>query len=100
MRRWSLVCLLSIGVIIAYVDRTNLSVSLASADFKSVFHLTDRDRGMLNSAFFWTYALLQIPAGFLVDRFGVKRPVALGLLFWCGVSATRAPSNSRRCTSM
>ena len=93
MRRWSLVCLLSIGVIIAYVDRTNLSISLASVDFKSVFHLTDRDRGMLNSAFFWTYALLQIPAGFLVDRFGVKRPVALGLLFWCGVSAATAAAS-------
>ena len=90
MRRWVLVCLLSLGVIIAYVDRTNLSVSLASADFKALFHLTDRDRGMLNSAFFWSYALLQIPAGFVVDRFGVKIPVALGLVFWCAVSIATA----------
>src|ERR1035437_7733018 len=90
MRRWSLVCLLSLGIIIAYVDRTNLSVSLASADFKALFHLTDRDRGTLNSAFFWSYALLQIPAGFVVDRFGVKFPVALGFLFWCVISAATA----------
>ena len=90
MRRWVLVCLLSLGVIIAYVDRTNLSVSLASDDFKALFHLTDRDRGMLNSAFFWSYALLQIPAGFLVDRFGVKIPVAVGLVFWCAVSIATA----------
>lgn len=93
MRRWLLVCLLSAGVIIAYIDRTNLSVSLASADFKAWFHLTDRDRGTLNSAFFWSYALLQIPAGFLVDRFGVKFPLAIGLLFWCGVSAATAGAN-------
>jgi ACS family D-galactonate transporter-like MFS transporter len=93
VRRWFLVCLLSLGVIIAYVDRTNLSVSLASADFKALFHLTDRDRGMLNSAFFWSYALLQIPAGFVVDRFGVKVPVAVGFLFWCMISAATAGAN-------
>ena len=90
MRRWSLVCLLCLGIIIAYVDRTNLSVSLASADFKSLFHLTDKDRGLLNSAFFWSYALLQIPAGFIVDRFGVKKPLAIGLFGWCAISAATA----------
>ncbi len=90
MRRWSLVCLLCLGIVIAYVDRTNLSVSLASADFKALFHLTDKDRGLLNSAFFWSYALLQIPAGFIVDRFGVKKPLAIGLFCWCAVSAATA----------
>ena len=55
--------------------------------------LTDRDRGMLNSAFFWSYALLQIPAGFVVDRFGVKVPVAVGFLFWCMISAATAGAN-------
>jgi ACS family D-galactonate transporter-like MFS transporter len=90
MRRWSLVCLLSLGIIIAYIDRTNLSVSLASADFKALFNLTDKDRGLLGSAFFWTYALLQIPAGFVVDRFGVKKPLAIGLFCWCAASAATA----------
>ncbi len=87
MRRWLTVCLLGVGLIIAYIDRTNLSVALASADFKHYFSLTDEQRGLLNSAFFWSYTLLQIPAGLIVDRFGVKRPVAVALLFWCAVSA-------------
>jgi len=87
MRRWSLVCLLSLGVIIAYVDRTNLSVSLADASFKKFFQLDDTQRGLLNSVFFWSYALLQIPAGFFVDRFGVKYPLAIGFGLWCMVSA-------------
>jgi MFS family permease len=87
MRRWSLVCLLAVGVIIAYVDRTNLSIALAAKEFKEFFHLTDSQRGLLNSAFFWSYTLMQIPAGFLVDRFGVRIPLALGLLGWCAVSA-------------
>ena len=90
MRRWSLVCLLCLGIVIAYIDRTNLSVSLASADFKALFHLTDKDRGLLGSAFFWSYAILQIPAGAVADRFGVKFPLAIGLACWCAASAATA----------
>src|SRR5579862_1897221 len=86
MSRWSLVCLLCVAVIIGYVDRTNLAIALASPDFKAWFHLTDSGRGLLNSAFFWSYALLQVPAGYMVDRFGVKRPFAWGLFLWCLVS--------------
>src|SRR5215471_9401228 len=87
MRRWVTVLLLGAGLVIAYVDRTNLSVALASADFREYFRLTDEQRGLLNSAFFWSYTLLQIPAGLIVDRFGVKRPITLALLFWCLMSA-------------
>ncbi|HJT89884.1 MAG TPA: MFS transporter [Bryobacteraceae bacterium] len=93
MRRWLTVCLLGAGLIIAYVDRTNLSVALASADFQHYFSLTDEQRGLLNSAFFWTYTLLQIPAGLVLDRFGVKRPLVFAFLFWCAVSAATSAAN-------
>ncbi|MBL8220956.1 MAG: MFS transporter, partial [Bryobacterales bacterium] len=73
-RRWTIVCLLSLGMVIAYVDRSNLSVALADKSFIKEFSLSDSDRGLMNSAFFWSYALLQIPAGFIVDRFGLKFP--------------------------
>lgn len=73
-RKWIIVLLLSLGMVIAYIDRANISVVLALEEFKKLFQLVDRDRGTLNSAFFWTYALLQIPAGWLVDRYGVKIP--------------------------
>jgi ACS family D-galactonate transporter-like MFS transporter len=86
-RRWSIVCLLSLGTIIAYVDRANLSVALADQGFVREFNLTNNDRGLLNSAFFWAYAVLQIPAGILVDRFGVKFPFAIGCCAWSLVSA-------------
>ena len=92
MRRWVTVFLLAAGLIIAYVDRTNLSVALAASDFKQYFHFTDEQRGFLNSAFFWSYTLLQIPAGLIVDRFGVKRPITMALLFWCVVSAATSMS--------
>jgi ACS family D-galactonate transporter-like MFS transporter len=73
---------LCLGIIIAYIDRANLSVALASKDFISFFRLTNDDRGTLNSAFFWLYALLQIP-----DRFGVKNPYTICFILWCCVSA-------------
>jgi MFS family permease len=74
-------------MLIAYFDRGNLSVVLALKEFKARFRLNDYDRGALNSAFFLSYAILQIPAGWFVDRFGVKYPLAAGFLFWGLVSA-------------
>lgn len=84
---WIVVCLLSLGMVIAYIDRTSLSVVLALDEMKSTFGINDVTRGVLNSAFFWSYALLQIPAGWLVDRYGVKRLYTVGFLFWTLISA-------------
>ena len=87
MRRWFLVCLLSMGLSIAYTHRTNIAYALASPQFVAQLQLTDTSRGLLGSAFFWTYGLLQIPAGWLVDRFGPKWPLSAGFLLWCLCSA-------------
>ncbi len=84
---WTIVGLLCLANIIAYVDRTNLSVAIASKEFRNFFQLTDAQRGDLSSAFFWSYAFLQIPAGAMADRFGVKIPLAAGFLLWSLVSA-------------
>jgi MFS transporter, ACS family, D-galactonate transporter len=54
----------------------------------------DSSRGLLNSAFFWSYALLQIPAGWVVDRFGVKRPYTVAFLAWTLISAATGMVNS------
>lgn len=89
-RRWTIIGLLNVGMIIAYVSRSNLPVALTVSDFIRSFHLSDLDRGTLNSSFFWAYAALQIPAGWLVDRYGVKWPYALSFLFWCLASAGAA----------
>ncbi len=76
---------------VAYFDRVNLSVALADKEgFLSFFKLSNADRGLLNSAFFWSYALLQIPAGWIVDRFGVKWTYASGFFLWSITSAATA----------
>ncbi len=94
MRKWTLVILLALGVIIAYIDRANLAIALASDQFKSFFALSDTGRGVLNSVFFWSYTVMQIPAGLLVDRMGVKRPMAVSLVLWCLLAATTAAAGA------
>ena len=94
LRKWSVVGLLSLGMVIAYVDRANLSVVLATSQVRDAFQLGDASRGLLSSAFFWTYAILQIPAGWVVDRFGVKRPYAIAFLAWTLISAATGMVNS------
>ena len=92
--RWAIIGVLSLGMIIAYVSRSALAVPLAMPEFIRTFHLSITDRGVLNSAFFWTYAVLQIPAGWVVDRYGVKFPYFLGFTIWCLASASTALTRS------
>ena len=75
---------------ISFVDRTSLSSALADKGFIHDFALTDVDRGWLNSAFFWSYGVLQMPMGWLVDRYGVKWPYAVCFLLWCLLAAGTA----------
>jgi len=86
--RWLVVALLTLGVIIAYTDRINLSAALPA--IRMSFPLSAEAAGILLSAFFWAYTLLQTPAGWLVDRFGLKWPYAAALFVWSVVSAATA----------
>ena len=86
-KRWFIVCLLALGAVIAFMSRTNISTVLTLKSFIQMFHLTDVDRGALNSAFFWSYAALQVPMGWIVDRYGVKWPYAISLVIWSIASA-------------
>jgi ACS family D-galactonate transporter-like MFS transporter len=86
--RWLVVALLTVGVVIAYADRINLSAALPQ--IRMSFPISAEASGILLSAFFWAYTLLQTPAGWLVDRFGLKWPYAAGLFLWSAVSAATA----------
>lgn len=86
-RQWLVLVLLALGALIAFVDRINISAALTVEAFKQHFQLSDVDRGWINSAFFWSYALFQVPMGWVVDRFGVKKPYAICFAVWCVASA-------------
>ncbi len=74
------VALLTILLLINYVDRGNLSI--AAPLLKDQLHLNAWQLGILFSAFFWTYTALQFVMGWLVDRFEVNVVIAAGFLIW------------------
>jgi MFS transporter, ACS family, D-galactonate transporter len=78
--RNALLFLLGLSVLINYIDRSNLSI--AAPLLKSELGISNTQLGTLLSAFFWTYALMQMPAGWLVDRFDVKWVFAAGFFLW------------------
>nr|WP_050797454.1 MFS transporter [Hylemonella gracilis] len=86
-RVWGVLALLTLGMLISFVDRTSLSSALADSRFVEAFALTNVDRGWLNSAFFWAYGLMQLPMGWVVDRYGVKRPYTICFALWCAATA-------------
>ncbi len=83
--RWTIGLLLGGGILVSYFDRINLSV--ASPQLQQEFGLSPAEMGLLFSAFFWTYALLQIPVGMILDRFGVKTIGRWGAFLW-GLAST------------
>jgi MFS transporter, ACS family, D-galactonate transporter len=91
-RRWILLALIFTGILIAYVDRGNLS--LAATSVMRDFGIPPSSMGVLLSAFFWTYGIFQIPAGLIVDRFGIRRVYAASFLIWSLASAGVALSRN------
>jgi MFS family permease len=49
-------------------------------------HLTDTQLGMLGSAFFWTYSLIQVPVGWVAERYGAERVLTAGLIVWAAAT--------------
>jgi MFS family permease len=80
------VFLLALSVLINYIDRSNLSI--AAPLLQDELHISNSQLGTLLAAFFWTYGLMQIPAGWLVDRFDVKWVFAAGFFVWSVATAT------------
>src|ERR1700691_2492183 len=79
-RRWVIGFLLGAGILINYFDRVNISV--AAPQLQQEFGLTPADLGLLFSAFFWSYAILQIPIGIVLDRLGVMTVSRIGAFLW------------------
>jgi MFS transporter, ACS family, D-galactonate transporter len=89
-RRWILLALVFVAIVINYIDRGNLSI--AAPAIMNDFRLTPATMGVLLSAFFWTYAIFQIPSGALVDRFGIRWAYTGAFLVWSLASASIALS--------
>jgi MFS transporter, ACS family, D-galactonate transporter len=77
--------LLAVSSFINYVDRGNLSI--AAPMLKDELGISPSQLGLLLSAFFWSYASLQLFAGWLVDRVDVNWVFAGGFFLWSAATA-------------
>lgn len=78
--RWLLIGWLFILSSVAFLDRVNLSI--AATHFEADYHLSDVQFGALSTFFLIGYALFQTPAGWLADKFGSRRVLFGGVLWW------------------
>ncbi|MBV9269267.1 MAG: MFS transporter [Acidobacteriaceae bacterium] len=78
--QWVALVLLVISVAINYADRGNLGV--AASAIERDLRLNPEKIGILSTGFFWTYALFQLVAGKLIDRWNVNWVYAAGFLLW------------------
>lgn len=73
--------LLAAAIFINFVDRGNLAT--AAPVLATELHLSATQLGILLSSFYWTYAVSQLGAGWLAERYSVQRVIAAGFALWC-----------------
>lgn len=78
--RWLIAALLATGLIIAFIDRANLSVAMPT--ISEQFGISPGMQGILLGAWAWTYAIFQLPAGWLSDKFGPRTMYTIAVVWW------------------
>lgn len=78
--RWYVAAMMWAAIAINYIDRTVLSA--AAPKIQAEYGLSPMEMGVVLSAFFWSYALLQLPAGYLADRYGQKKTLGFAVVWW------------------
>ena len=78
--RYTVAHMLFVTVVINYICRSNLSV--AAPLIAGEFGLDTARQGLLLSAFGWTYAAMQMPGGWLVDRVQPRLLYPICLVLW------------------
>ena len=79
-RRWVVMWLLFIASIINYLDRATISFALPLISID--LHLGPESKGLLLSAFFWSYTLMQVPVGLMADRMNLLWVYAGAFALW------------------
>jgi MFS transporter, ACS family, D-galactonate transporter len=84
--------LIAFGTLLNYLDRTVLGI--AAPYLSQDLGLTPAMMGLAFSAFSWSYALLQIPGGIFLDRFGTRVTYFIALVGWSALTALMGVVNS------
>ena len=77
-RRWVVWAALALGFLLVNVHR--LSSAVLSEDLMRAFDATGSQLGTLHSSFFYVYAPMQVVAGVLSDRLGIRTTATVGVL--------------------
>ncbi|MDR3097207.1 MAG: MFS transporter [Paraburkholderia sp.] len=86
--RWMVVFFCFLAIAVNYIDRANLAV--AAPHIMKEFGLGPASMGLLLSGFFWTYAVMQLPFGWFVDRVGARLALPLAVGWWSVFTAATA----------
>ncbi|MGF6602123.1 D-galactonate transporter [Paraburkholderia sp. GAS448] len=78
--RYTILLLIFVITTFNYADRATLSVT--GSAMRGEFGLDAIKMGYIFSAFSWAYVLSQLPAGWLLDRFGARRVYAASIFLW------------------
>ncbi|HWC20041.1 MAG TPA: MFS transporter [Terriglobales bacterium] len=91
--RWLLIFWMLVISAVSFLDRVNISI--AGPSIEREFHLDHIQLGWVFSAWVLGYALFQAPSGRLADRFGPRRILFVGTVWWAVFTALTAlaPAN-------
>jgi D-galactonate transporter len=78
--RYLILLMIFIITTLNYADRATLSIT--GSAMRSEFGFDAIRMGYIFSAFSWAYVLSQLPAGWLLDRFGARRMYAASIFLW------------------
>src|SRR6186997_563111 len=80
--RYRIIGVTMLMAFILYLDRICMAEIVKSASFNRDLHLSKEEIGRILSAFFFTYALFQVPSGWLSDRFGARPTLTIYIVLW------------------
>jgi MFS family permease len=80
--RYRIIGVTMLMAFILYLDRICMAEIVKSASFNNDVHLSKEEIGRILSAFFFTYALFQVPAGWASDRFGARATLTIYIVLW------------------
>jgi len=90
--RWTMVSLCFLAIAISYIDRANLAI--AAPEIQKDLDIGPAEMGLLLSGFFWTYAFMQMPAGWLVDKIGSRSALPIAVSWWSAATVLTAGASS------
>lgn len=78
--QWVALTLLVLAGFVNYLDRSTLAI--ANQTISQELHFTPTEMGLLLSVFSWAYAIVQLPIGGILDRFGARLTLGVGICLW------------------